>query len=641
MKLKKMIAPLAGITVGCAAISFLFTNCSRSGFHTGAFDQSLELSSTVPDLSDSVDPAKYILKCVPKNQAQQKLSALELAKPSTKISIQPNESQGYANDLFQNKAASTFYSKTQSTSDNLVSRSLVVTVNHKCLNESSNLSVISQSILQKPQGLVADIDEAAYVYNSPNDMTESELVQILESDKCIRFVDKNEKYTISQAVTTELNDTRYPELQHLINIKHKNIYPSYFNAANGINQTIRLAIIDSGIDPTHPDLANNILRNPAGQVIGLNAIDNTTDVADSGFHGTHVAGIAAGVSGNAAGISGVMGQSIKIISVKVSSDGSSVDLDAVINGIRWATDQGANVINMSIGSKSASADRPSFRQAIEYALKKQVTIVVAAGNDATQLTSSTYAIPAKYSAIYKGVITVGSIDASTDARSSFSNYAPEYVNIMAPGSNGTTGILSTVPQRLSASGYASKVTTNAGTSPIHGTSMASPVVAGAVSLAVGVAKSRGYDANPEQISQLLSEGSDRIAGLTSSSYLGNKLNIEKLFQRINTDTNITSDYVDRKLASGNVAIESNPTSVVGLVGQARSLSVKLKSTSSILVNYQWYRNGRALIDERSATLSLPALTTAQAGEYKVVMKAGNNQVGSQIATVSVGETVCP
>lgn len=636
--------PLLLLGAAGGLTSFLFTNCSRSGFHTDALDQSLVLPSTIPNLPTSVSPSNYILKCVPKAQAQNKISQVDNnLKLSAKLAIQASDTQGYANDLFKasTTTSSTGSQKISSQDVGLTSTDLIVKVNHKCLKESQSLSEISQQILHRPEGLLPNVDEGAYKYTAASDLTENDLKDILASDKCITFVDKNVKFSIFQATTTALNDPRYSEQQHLINIKHQGVYPDYYNPANGINQIVRIAIIDSGIDATHPDLAANILRNSASEIIGLNAIDNTTDVADSGFHGTHVAGIAAGVSGNAVGISGVMGQSVKIISIKVSSDGSSVSLDAVINGIKWAADQGANVINMSLGSTSPDADRPTFRQAIEYALKKGVTIVVAAGNDATQILSTTYAYPAKYSAMYKGVITVGSIDATTDAPSSFSNYSPNYVSIMAPGSNGTAGILSTVPLRLMAAGYASKISTAAGISPINGTSMASPVVTGAVALLVGVAKSRGYDANPDQILRILQEGSDKVLNLANYSYQGSKLNLEKALQKINADTNIASTTTDRKFANGTVAIDTNPTSVVGLVGQKRTLSIALKSTSSILVNYQWYRNGRLLMDEKSPTLSLDSLTTAQAGEYTVIVKAGNTQVQSQMATVSVGETVCP
>ncbi|BEL12332.1 hypothetical protein Q0Z83_105230 [Actinoplanes sichuanensis] len=209
-----------------------------------------------------------------------------------------------------------------------------------------------------------------------------------------------------------------------------------------------VAVIDTGVDSTHPDLKGNVLS-------GYDAIANrVTAGTDGNGHGTHVAGTIAAVTGNGVGVSGVA-PDVKILPVKVLSDSGSGTMSDTAEGIVWAADHGAQVINMSLGSSSKVT---AVSNAIAYARSKGVTVVAAAGNERAS------GSPTSYPGADAGVIAVAATD-SADRVASYSN-AGSYVDVAAPGS----AIISTYK-----GSYAS----------LNGTSMASPHVAAVAALLKG------------------------------------------------------------------------------------------------------------------------------------------------------------
>lgn len=510
---------------------------------------------------------------------------------------------------------------------------LLVLVDNECYKNKAGESWLTSQL--KSQGFeINNATSTATTLVIQNEVSVSELQANIERDSCILTVDKEVTFKI-QSTT---NDPYYLPTEagqpYLYNINHDLLWSKLFNSANGINRTVRVAVMDSGIDVNHPDLQGLLLRDLQNNLIALNGIDNNNDVLDTGFHGTHVTGLIAAIANNGQGISGVLGQNVKILPIKASLDGVSVNSSAVVNGIRWAADNGADIINMSFGGSSGSQ---VLRDAIDYAIKKNVTIVVAAGNgnssgvgQALNLSFPVY--PAMYSVDFNGMITVGALDLSTLAKSGFSNYSSTYVDIFAPGSNGSNGILSTVPANLSPSGYARLV--NGG--PIHGTSMAAPITTGAAAMVIALARSRGYDVLPSQVEELFVKASPTNNGFLSFSNSGHVLDLQALANKIDLDTHLDlSSTADRSLAYGSVAIATQPQNVIVNENDPFTLAVTKSASSSIFINYQWYKNGVAINGANQPTFSIPKALSVYGGTYKVQLKAGSSSVMSQEVSVTV------
>ncbi|MEA2220639.1 MAG: hypothetical protein QOJ35_3265, partial [Solirubrobacteraceae bacterium] len=153
-----------------------------------------------------------------------------------------------------------------------------------------------------------------------------------------------------------------------------------------------VAVIDSGVQLDHPDLAANLWTNPGevpgngvdddhdgfvDDVHGANLLDGGGDVGDDRGHGTHVAGIVAAVAGNGIGGSGLAPRA-RIMAVKVLDATHAGDASLLAGAIRYAVDRGARILNVSL---NGDASTPQLDQAIAYAGSRGATIVASAGND--------------------------------------------------------------------------------------------------------------------------------------------------------------------------------------------------------------------------------------------------------------------
>jgi subtilisin family serine protease len=196
---------------------------------------------------------------------------------------------------------------------------------------------------------------------------------------------------------------------------------------------ITIAIIDTGIDPGHPDLAAKIVPGHTFLEQGTYQDDNPID--ENG-HGTHVAGVAAAITDNGTGVAG-MSWGARIMPVRVlGRDGTGWTSD-IASGITWAVQNGADVINLSLGSK---VDAWTVRDAVEDAHNAGALLVAALGNDGTDAPF--------YPAAYPDTIAVSATDYN-DNLAYYSNYGPA-CDIAAPGGelftgNFTYGIYSTLP----------------------------------------------------------------------------------------------------------------------------------------------------------------------------------------------------
>jgi type VII secretion-associated serine protease mycosin len=189
-----------------------------------------------------------------------------------------------------------------------------------------------------------------------------------------------------------------------------------------------VAVVDSGVDPTHPDLAARLRSD------GYDFVDNDADPRDENGHGTHVAGIIAAILDNNEGIAGLAPE-VTILPVRVMNARGKGSDRAIARGIRFAADRGAKVINLSLGATlTLNADEPSalVNDAIIYAQQQGALVVVAAGNDAVPL-------PNAIAVDNPDVLVVAATD-QRDRKAPFSNSGP-WIAVSAPGVN----ILSTMP----------------------------------------------------------------------------------------------------------------------------------------------------------------------------------------------------
>ncbi|MCU0243816.1 MAG: S8 family serine peptidase [Acidobacteria bacterium] len=227
--------------------------------------------------------------------------------------------------------------------------------------------------------------------------------------------------------------------------------PAAWDAVKGDPELI-IAILDTGLDLAHPDLATKVYSS------GYDFANEDDEADDDHWHGTHVAGIAAADTGNAVGIAGVA-WNCKLLPVKVTDASGDGYYSWIIDGIIWAVDAGADVINISMGGEY---DDAFLEDACKYAFDRGVVVVAAAGNDG----GAGVLYPAAYD---EYVLAVAASDYD-DEIVSWSNYGPQ-VDVAAPG----VYILSTAPRAYVGPGNPPYLFAS-------GTSMASPHVAGLAAL---------------------------------------------------------------------------------------------------------------------------------------------------------------
>ena len=298
-----------------------------------------------------------------------------------------------------------------------------------------------------------------------------------------------------------------------------------------------VAVLDGGVDYNHEDLQDNIWTNNreiAGNgkdddgngfiddVYGWNFNDDDNDTLDRNGHGTHVAGTIAGAN-NDYGVTGIA-YDAQIMPVKVLDDNGSGSYNSLVDGIYYAVDNGADVINLSLGGTDSSRD---IESAIEYAHENGVTVVMAAGNSSDE----TPLYPAKYADKYG--IAVGAVDKNNEF-ADFSNRAGdnELAYVTAPGVN----VYSTVPDNQ----YES----------YSGTSMAAPHVSGMVALML----SANPNLTPDQIREIITQSTTSNTQTTSSDssnldfYFGNSSFTEKTFYSNDFNDNSVNFGMNKSIA---------------------------------------------------------------------------------------------
>lgn len=264
----------------------------------------------------------------------------------------------------------------------------------------------------------------------PPQASEKAVEALLKHNKHLKFAERD---MLVKPSTT--NDPYYSKGWHLPKIGT----PTAWQTSSGSNVVI--AILDSGVDPDHPDLAAKL-------VPGWNTYNNNADTADVYGHGTKVAGAAAALTNNSVGVAAIAGDA-QVMPMRVTGTDGWASYSAIASALTWAADRGARVANISFYGVETSS---SARSAAQYMKNKGGLVVTSAGNYGVEETI----------APSDTMITVSATD-SNDNKASWSSYG-SFVDVAAPG----TSIYSTV----NGGGYGS----------VSGTSFSSPITAGVVAL---------------------------------------------------------------------------------------------------------------------------------------------------------------
>jgi subtilisin family serine protease len=295
-----------------------------------------------------------------------------------------------------------------------------------------------------------------------------------------------------------------------------------WNTTTGSRSTV-IAVIDSGVDFSHPDLVNNQWINPMpsedGDLHGWDFVSNSPAIQDEQGHGTAVAGIIAAEGNNSIGTTGVMWRAA-LMSLRVLDNTGTGDIADAVEAIDYAVGHGAQVINLSWGTVGQSI---ALKQAIERALRRGVVVVCSAGNSGQDLDTNPY-YPASFG--LKDLIIVAATD-NQDQLASWSNWGSRKATVAAPGTN----ILTT--QRDG--GYWS----------VSGTSAAAPLVTGIV----GLLKTSRPPINASLITKVISDGARKVASLSGKVASGGVANASGALAKLNSPANQPS-FVPRGSGSG-------------------------------------------------------------------------------------------
>lgn len=326
-------------------------------------------------------------------------------------------------------------------------------------------------------------------------------------------------------------------------------------------QGVVVAVVDTGVDYNHADLKDNIWTNTKeipdngidddgdgyiDDVRGWNFVNNTNEVMDDNSHGTHVSGTIAGEN-NDFGVTGIA-YGAKIMPVKVLNESGSGSYSAIANGIYYAVNHGANVINLSLGGDFPNS---TLSSAIDYASKKGVIVVMAAGNDGYPFVS----YPAAYA--NKSGIAVGAVDQNKNL-ADFSNQPGinQLAYVTAPG----VDVYSTVPGDQYA--YYS------------GTSMATPHVAGVVALML----SANRNLTDSQVRQIITSTADN-----STQSLTSSLDISSLWRQ--TIAEMTGNSLQPNTASFSINSISEDNTITLSVN-----SISKSPSNSISSQFRYYES---------------------------------------------------
>lgn len=391
-------------------------------------------------------------------------------------------------------------------------------------------------------------DLNAEVVDLPEELSEAALLALQQSG-LYEFVERD--YYARMAATTP-NDPYFGLQWHLAQIQA----PQAWSVTTGAS-SVSIAVIDTGVDTTHADLAGKLLP-------GWNFITNSNTVTDANGHGTAVSGVIAAAANNSLGVAGVTwgGMVMPLVVVDANEYASYSD---IATAIQYAADRNVRVINISAGGSSASA---LLQNAVDYAWNKGSVVFAAAMNNSG---SAPY-----YPAACNHAVAVSATDDS-DRLASFSNFG-NWITLAAPG----TAILSTA--------------VGGGDQYWYGTSFSTPVAAGVAALALSVNPSL----KAAELVDLLKQNSDDLGAAGYDSSFG--------WGRVNAYKAVSA--AQRSLAPVTISVTPNTATInpgqslllsATVTGSAGSVTWSLGSSPGTISNTGLYTAPTAVRGDMTVT----------------------------------------
>jgi subtilisin family serine protease len=458
-------------------------------------------------------------------------------------------------------------------------RALAATYTRSGIRIHHTISGINVHVLQTPEGAEEQVAAA---------LMKTGLFTYVEPD-----------YIATAATTLTPNDPNFSSQWHLASINAPSAWSITTGAAGA-----PIAIIDSGVDSTHPDLSSKL-------VAGWNFVTGTSNTADDYGHGTAVAGVAAAATNNGIGIAGVSWNNPIMPLVVIDSTGSA-SYSNIDSAIQYAADHGARIINISLGGPSSSS---ALQSAVNYAWSKGAVIFAASGNSSTSTPM--------YPAACTSVVAVSGTEPN-GTLASFSDYG-SYIDLAAPGDS----ILTT----MSGGGYGYW----------EGTSFSSPIVAATAALALSVKPGLSASA----LVNLLEQNADPLGGYSGwNQYFG--YGQVDAYKTVVAAQNVVGDTTPPTVSingpangatvSGTVQVTGTATDNVGVTSIQFSVDGKQVATSATSpFLFSWNTAGYA---NASHTITVSASDAAgNVGTASISVSVSNISNGASTLAVFIGSPV--
>ncbi len=391
----------------------------------------------------------------------------------------------------------------------------------------------------------------------------------------IAFVEKN---FVAQANLVP-NDPNFANQWHLQKVSA----PAAWDLTTG-SSSVKVAVIDSGVDPSHPDLMNKLV--PGYNFLG----GSTSDTHDVYGHGTAVAGVIGADTNSGIGVAG-LGWNTSIMPLVVVSSSNIATYADIASAINYAADHGARVINMSLGGTTYSS---TLQSAVDYAWSKGVVVVAAAGNNSSSA--------GFYPAALNNVVAVSATE-SNDTLSSFSNYG-SWIAVSAPGN------------------YIYTTVNGGGYGNWQGTSFASPQVAALAALLFA----KNPSLSNQQVVDLIKNNADDLgaAGFDTSFGWG-RINAYRAVQAVQSTPSL----------SVSITSPANNSSVSGMVNVTTSVS-----SQAGVARVDLYVDGSLYASDTSSPFTFSWNSTGMTGSHSLMAKAfdvNGYSASSSPISVTVGQ----